>query len=153
MARMHTKKHGKSKSFKPMPAEAKAPEGLDRAKIEHAVETYAKQGMSPAVIGMHLKNDHGIKYIKHDMGKRLNAILEDRNVKHDIPTDMLDLMKKAVNLHKHIERNRQDKHNGTSLKRTEAKITRLSKYYMREGKLPHGWRYDPKTAELIIKGR
>ena len=149
---MHTKKHGKSKSFKPMPAETKV-EAVDKAKIEHAIETYAKQGMSPAVIGMHLKKDHGLKYIKLSMGKRLNAVLEERNVKHDIPTDMLDLMKKAVKLHKHIERNRQDFHNGTSLKRTESKISRLSKYYIREGKLPHGWKYDPKEAELIIKGR
>lgn len=152
MARMHTKKHGKSKSFKPMPAEAKV-EAVDKAKIEHAIETYAKQGMSPAMIGMHLKNDHGVRYIKLTMGKRLDAILLEKNVKHDIPTDMLDLMRKAVKLHKHLQKNKQDNHNRTSLKRTESKITRLAKYYIRESKLPHGWRYDPQEAELIIKGR
>jgi small subunit ribosomal protein S15 len=37
------------------------------------------------------------------------------------------------------------------LRRTESKIWRLTKYYIRKGSLPQGWRYDPQQAKLIIK--
>jgi len=37
------------------------------------------------------------------------------------------------------------------MKKIESKIWRLTKYYIRRGQLPAGWRYDPKQAELLIK--
>lgn len=153
MARMHTKKHGKSGSFKPMPKRATSAEGIDRKNIEQVIEGYAKQGMSPAMIGLHLKREHNVPYIKHAMNMRLVAILTQKKLNSAIPADMLDLMRKAVKLHKHLQKNKQDNHNRTSLKRTESKIMRLGKYYIREGKLPHSWRYNAAEAELIIKGR
>ena len=39
------------------------------------------------------------------------------------------------------------------LKRVEAKIWRLTKYYIKTGELEAKWRYDPKTAELLIRGK
>ena len=37
------------------------------------------------------------------------------------------------------------------LRSIESKIWRLTKYYIRKGSLPQGWRYDAKQAKLIIK--
>jgi small subunit ribosomal protein S15 len=153
MARMHTKKHGNSQSLKPMPDQVKIPEGYDKKKVEQAIETYAQQGMTPAMIGLRLKKEHGVLYIKKMMGKRLVQVMKEKKLSSDIPADMLDLMKKAVNLHKHLEKNKQDKHNTTGLHRVEAKISRLGYYYIRKGDLPAKWKYDPREAELIIKGR
>ncbi|MCL5440966.1 MAG: 30S ribosomal protein S15 [Candidatus Marsarchaeota archaeon] len=150
MARMHTKKHGKSSSLKPMKVE-KA--DVDLKGAEKAIEEYAKQGMGPAAIGNMLKVKHGIGYIKHTFNKRLVQILKEKGLASTIPSDMLDLMKKAVRLHKHIDRNGQDQHNRTSLKRIESKIFRLTKYYVREGVLPKKWKYDPEKAELLIRGK
>jgi small subunit ribosomal protein S15 len=152
MARMHTKKHGKSKSRKPI-GEAVTKQEVDRGSLDIAIEKYAKQGMSPALIGLKLKSEHNVPYIKAHMGKRLVGILKEKKLSGSIPADMFDLMKKAVKMHKHLERNKQDQHNFTVLHRIESKINRLSKYYRRQGTLPEKWKYDPKEAELLIKGR
>jgi len=155
MARIHGRGHGKSKSRKPYVAEfGKIPEGSDltEEKIESIIVDYAKKGMSPALIGEKLKKEHNIPYIKQYTGKRLNQILKEHNLASEIPADLLSLMKKAVNIREHLEGNKQDKHNALRLKRTESKIWRLVRYYVREGYLPEDWKYDPAKAELIIKG-
>lgn len=148
---MHSKRHGKSKSRKPLPEAIGAPAEFDRAKIEEIIVNYAKQGVEPARIGEILKKEHGIPYIKHYMGKRLATIMKEKGVAGTMPPDLMDLMKKAVNTNAHLEKNRQDKNNALRLRRIESKIWRLTKYYIGKGALPQGWRYDPKQAELLIK--
>lgn len=151
MARMHSKRHGKSKSRKPLQTELGAPKDVDKAKIEEIIVNYAKQGMEPAMIGQKLKTEHGMPYIKHYMGKRLVKILEEKGVTGAMPADLMDLMKKAVNTNAHLLKNKQDYSNAMRLRRIESKIWRMTKYYIRKGSLPQGWRYDPKQAELLIK--
>ena len=92
-------------------------------------------------------------YIKHLLGKRLGKVLAEKGVAGSMPADLMDLMKKAVNLRNHLSHNKHDKGNTLGLQRVEAKIWRLTKYYTREGKLPAGWRYDPEQAALLIKGK
>ncbi|MEM3227922.1 MAG: 30S ribosomal protein S15 [Candidatus Micrarchaeaceae archaeon] len=155
MAKMHTKRHGKAKSRKPA-AESLGDIALqeaERQRIEQIIEGYAKQGMSPAMIGEKLKKEHGVKYIKAMMGKRLVQILKEKKLTGELPQDLMDLMKRAVILHKHLERNKHDAYSRTRLQRVESKILRLSNYYRREKVLPAGWKYDPLQAELIIKSK
>ncbi|HVC58297.1 MAG TPA: 30S ribosomal protein S15 [Candidatus Acidoferrales bacterium] len=153
MAKMHSKKQGKSKSRKPVMGAVQLPQGIPaKAQIVEIITGYAKQGMSPQMIGLKLKTEHNVPYIKEIMGQRLVTILKEKKLANALPYDMLDLMKKAVNMRHHMEKNKQDASNKLRLSRTESKIWRLSKYYMREGVLPNGWRYDPKQAELLIKG-
>lgn len=151
MARMHTKRHGRSKSRKPLEGEMGEPKETDRAKIVSAIVNYAKQGMEPAMIGQTLKQEYGMPYVKHHMGKRLVSILKENGVAPSLPSDLMDLMKKAVNTKAHLERNKQDLNNRLRMRRIESKIWRLTKYYINRGVLPQGWRYDPKQAELLIK--
>jgi small subunit ribosomal protein S15 len=152
MARMHSKKRGKSRSRKPTAEESKSPEGISNEQLEEMIADYAKQGKSPAVIGGILKKEHGVPYIKHALGKPLTKVLKEKGIKSPIPYDLLDLMKKSVNMYEHLSKNRQDMNNKVRLQRIESKIWRLTKYYIRHGMLPRGWRYDPKQAELLIKG-
>jgi small subunit ribosomal protein S15 len=151
---MHGKSHGKSKSKKPVVEMGSAPSGagVSKSEIENLVEKYARQGMSPARIGEVLKREHSVPYIRQYTGKSLQEILREKKLAGTIPADLMDLMKKAVGMHKHLEKNKQDKYNGLRLRRVESKIWRLTKYYVREGVLPEGWKYDPKQAELLIKG-
>ncbi|MDE1861133.1 MAG: 30S ribosomal protein S15 [Candidatus Micrarchaeota archaeon] len=151
MARMHTRKIGKSKSRKPPVEEAVLPHGVKQEDIVKAIVEYSKQGMHQAQIGQRLKEQHSVPYIKHMFNKRLTAILDENGFKHDIPQDLMDLLKKAVTLRKHLERNHGDMHNKLSLQRTEMKIWRLSNYYKGTGKLPGDWKYDPQKVALIIK--
>ncbi|MGI0100353.1 MAG: 30S ribosomal protein S15 [Candidatus Micrarchaeaceae archaeon] len=151
MARMHSKRHGKSKSRKPIASELGEPKDVDSKKVKDAIVEYAKHGMMPSMIGLKLKEEHGVPYIKHYMGKRLVAIMKENGVSMQLPPDIMDLMKKAVNMNAHISKNKQDYSNALRLRRIESKIWRLTKYYIRKGSLPQGWRYDPKQAELLIK--
>ncbi|MFI5412643.1 MAG: 30S ribosomal protein S15 [Candidatus Micrarchaeales archaeon] len=154
MARMHGSGHGKSKSRKPVVELGKIPSDatVTKEQVEELIVKYAKQGMGPAQIGERLKIEHKIPYIRQYTGKRLMEILKEKKLAGEIPPDLMDLMKTAVTMHKHLEKNKQDKHNTLRLRRIESKIWRLTKYYVREGKLPDQWRYDPKQAELLIKG-
>jgi len=62
----------------------------------------------------------------------------------------MDLIKRAVGLHKHLKTNGTDIHNKSILRRTESKVKRLVKYY-RGKKLPANWKYDPEQAALLVK--
>jgi len=151
---MHGRSHGKSKSRKPVVEIGSAPSGagVTKAEIENLIEKYARQGMSPARIGEVLKREHNVLYLKQYTGKRMSEILKEKKLAGAIPADLMDLMRTAVGMHKHMDKNKQDKHNELRLRRVESKIWRLTKYYVNEGVLPKGWKYDPQQAELLIKG-
>ncbi len=151
MARLHTRRHGRSKSRKPVETGASA--DADRSALEQAIITYAKQGIESTTIGRRVKQERNVGYLKPVLGQRLNAFLAAKGFKSDIPVDLLDLMKKAVKMRKHIGANHRDMHNSIRLQRVEAKIWRLSKYYRGSGKLPADWKYDPAQAALIVKER
>ncbi len=150
---MHTKKKGKSSSRKPLIESASNDSGLSKEQIEELIAGYAKQGMDPALIGEKLKREHKVLYIRKATGMRMLQILQEKKLAGSIPSDMLQLMKKAVNMRSHLASNTRDTHNRIRLGRVESKIWRLAKYYMRSGRLPKGWRYDPKQAELLIRGK
>ncbi len=156
MAKLYTRRKGKSKSRKPVIDRAEFGKGTSetsKEEIEQIILNYAKEGTSPALIGEKLKANNNVKYIQHALGKRLVTFLNENNIKSSVPQDLLDLIRKAVKIRKHIENNKGDVHNKTALSRTEAKIWRLTRYYTREGVLPSNWKYNPKTAELLIKGK
>jgi small subunit ribosomal protein S15 len=154
MAKMHTGGNGKSKSRKPMLKKGQLPEDstTNKEEILKLINDYAKQKVSPALIGQRLKKKHNVPYIKQLFDKRLEKVLADNGIESKLPSDMLALMKKAVNMREHISSNKNDQHNKLRLTRIESKIWRLSKYYKREGRIPADWKYDPKQAELLIKG-
>jgi small subunit ribosomal protein S15 len=127
--------------------------GITKEQIEELIVKYAKQGMSPAGIGEKLKREHNVPYVRQYTGKRLTQILKEKKLAGEIPSDLMDLMRSAVTMRGHLEKNKQDKYNSLRLKRVESKIWRLTRYYVREGTLPQGWKYDPKQAELLIKGK
>ncbi len=150
---MHTKKKGKSASRKPLMENAKDESGIPKEQVEELIVSYAKQGMDPALIGEKLKREHKVMYIKQVTGKRMLQILKEKGLVGQIPSDMLQLMKKAVGIRAHLNSNKKDVHARIRLGRVESKIWRLTKYYLNQGRLPRGWRYDPQTAELLIRGK
>lgn len=156
MAKMHSKKKGKSKSRKPVLDSSEFGKGTDKLSKDEIAElavNYAKQGMSPALIGERLKREHGVDYVKQATGSRLVRVLESRGVKAEYPHDMLDLMTKAVRVRRHLAKNKQDTYSRIRLIRIESKLLRLTRYYRSRGVLPSRWKYDPQQAELIVKGK
>lgn len=152
MAKLHSKKRGKAKSRKPIITDTSEIEkNIDKKEIENLIVAYAKKGVSPALIGEKLKKEHKVPYVKLLLKKGIVSILESNNIKTDIPYDLLDLMKKSVNIQKHLENNKQDVSNRIKLEKIRAKIWRLTKYYRNKGSLPGNWKYNPATAELLVR--
>ena len=150
MARMHSRKHGRAGSRKPS---TKTPPSWVQLGSQETIEIVVKpprEGHDEATIGRPLAADHGVPSVKNITGKTISQILSEAKVAGAYPRDLMDLIKKAVKLHKHIKTNGTDIHNGTILKRTESKVKRLVKYY-RGKKLPADWKYDPEQAALLVK--
>ena len=151
MARLHSKKRGKSGSKKP--AVKSVPEWVEYSahEAEEFVVKMGKEGQGPAAIGMALRDTYGIPSVQNLCGKSITQILVEGGVKMTYPEDLLNLIKRAVNMRNHLHTNRSDKHNRTKLIHVESKIGRLVKYYTKSGRLPADWKYDPETAALLVK--
>jgi small subunit ribosomal protein S15 len=152
---MHTKKKGKSKSRKPVVEIGTIPSTatVTKAQLEELIQGYAKQGMSPALMGEKLKKEHNVPYVRQYLGIRLVEFLKQKGLAGDMPADLLDLMRSAVRMRTHLGKNKKDTYNSIRLHRVESKIWKLSRYYRNEGVLPSSWKYDPETAALLIKGK
>lgn len=149
MARMHTRRKGKSGSKHPVRLGKPDFVTYEEAEIEELIVKLSKEEYSPSMIGVILRDQYGIPSVKDITGKKIGYYLAKNNMAGKIPEDLKNLIKTALNLRKHLSKNVKDLHNKRSLQLTESKIHRLSKYYRRTGKLPEDWRYDPETAKLI----
>ncbi|KAH1122270.1 hypothetical protein J1N35_005430, partial [Gossypium stocksii] len=58
----------------------------------------------------------------------------------EIPEGLYHLIKKAIAIRKHLERNRKDKDSKFRLILVESRIHRLSRYYKKKKKLPPVWK-------------
>jgi len=150
MARMHSKKRGRSGSrkskFKTLPAWVRQ----SKDDVFALVEKYAKEGASGAAIGQKLRDEHGVPSVKLVTGKTISQILAEKNLAGKYPADMLDLIRRAVAMRRHLKENSRDSFNKQKLVHVESKIKRLVRYY-RGKKLPSDWAYDPETAALLVK--
>ncbi|MFX0162807.1 MAG: 30S ribosomal protein S15 [Candidatus Hodarchaeota archaeon] len=154
MARMHSHRRGKSGSKKPpRPFKSKPPSWitLDSAQVEDLVVSKAKEGHSTSKIGMILRDFYGVPSVRLLTNKSMLQILIENDLAPNFPEDLVNLMKRAVSLRKHLEEHPKDKHGKRGLQLIEAKIWRLSKYYRKKGVLPPGWKYDPKTAATLLR--
>jgi len=151
MARMHSKKRGKSGSKKP--AVKVVPEWSEYAphEVEEFVVKMGKEGKGPAEIGTLLRDTYGVASVQAICNKPISEILAEGGINLPYPEDLINLIRRAVNMREHLKTNRSDRHNRTKLIHVESKIGRLVKYYTRTGKLPADWKYDPETAALLVK--
>src|SRR3989338_6265385 len=151
MARLHSKKRGKSGSKKP--AVKVTPDWLEYSahEIEDLIEKMGKEGKGPAAIGMMLRDYYGVPSVQNLCGKSVSEILLKKGIRLEYPEDLISLIKRAVNMRIHLRTNRADKHNRTKLIHVESKIGRLVKYYAKNGQLPADWKYDPEKAALLVK--
>jgi ribosomal protein S15P/S13E len=64
--------------------------------------------------------------------------------------DLYHLIKKAVNVRKHLEKNRKDTDSKFRLILIESRIHRLARYYKKAKTLPPTWRYNSQTASALV---
>ncbi|HIH62425.1 MAG TPA: 30S ribosomal protein S15 [Methanobacteriales archaeon] len=120
-------------------------------EIEELIIKLYKEGNPPSKIGIILRDQHGIPNVKSITGMKITEILEKHDIKLEYPEDLINLMKKAVNIREHLKEHPKDLHSRRGLQLVESKIRRLVKYYVKKGVLPEGWKYDPEKAALIVK--
>ena len=147
---MHARKRGKASSTRAYRDQAPEWMAIDKKEIAKKVEELRRQGLSSAMIGTILRDQYGVTGVKEVLGKKLSDIVEELNLQPKYPEDLTDLVRKAMNLRKHLEENKKDLHSKRGLQLIESKIRRLVKYYKKKGVFPTSWKYDPKTAGLLL---
>lgn len=146
---MYSRRKGRSGSRRP--TELKAPWVKYKPKeIEEIVVKLAKAGTPSAKIGLILRDQYGIPTVRIAKTK-LMTILKKNKLAPEMPEDMFNLMKKVVNLHAHLDKNKKDYTTKRGLELTESKIRRLGKFYIRSKVLPLGWKYNIDTVRLLVK--
>ena len=150
MARMHGGAHGKSGSKKPYGKEGHAWLTLKPKEVEMLVVKLAKEGNSPSRIGLVLRDSYGIPDVRSVLKKRVTEVLAAKKLLHELPDDLLGLIRKDLSLHKHAQTNKQDMSAKRGILLTESKINRLLKYYKRTGRIPESWKYDPDKAGMYV---
>ena len=150
MARLHSRKKGKSGSTRPPRLEK--PVWVERSaeEVENLVVKLARKGLSKSMIGIILRDSYGIPLVKVVSGKKISEILEAKEIESVLPEDLLNLVKKALNIRKHMETNHKDLQGKKGLQRTESKIFRLTKYYKRKGVLPIDFKYKPEQIRTLV---
>ncbi len=148
---MHTRRRGKSGSSRPFSTEVPDWVPMTSEDVEEKVVELAKQELSTSLIGIRLRDEYAVPSVKLVTGKSISDILKEHDIASDRPEDLENLMRKAINLAAHIERNPKDIHNKRSLQLIEAKIRRLVKYYKRTGRLPETFKYTLDTARLLVE--
>jgi small subunit ribosomal protein S15 len=129
MARLHARRRGKSGSKRPL---SKAPPSwvkLTPEEVESLVVKYAKEGYPPSMIGIILRDQHGVPLVKQVTGKTIKQILKE----------IENLLRRARRMRVHLGKHKGDRYNRHRLQLVEAKIHRLVKYYKRIGELPPDW--------------
>jgi small subunit ribosomal protein S15 len=149
MARMHTRRKGKSGSKHPSRIGKPDFVTYEEAEIEELIVKLLKEEKSPSLIGLILRDQYGIPSVKDVTGKKIGYYIAKNNMSSKLPEDLTNLIITALSLRKHLSTNKKDLHNARSLHLAESKILRLSKYYRKSGKLPENWRYDPESAKLL----
>lgn len=148
---MAKRRSGKSGSTKPVRKTIPVWVKLKPVEIEKLIIKFAKEGKGPSIIGILLRDQYGVPDVKRICKKSILQILKDNKLSPDIPEDLYFLMKKAVIIRSHLERNRRDKFSIKGLILTESKIRKLARYYVRKKTLPETWKYDAEKAKLLVK--
>ena len=120
-------------------------------EIEEMILKFTREGKSTSEIGIILRDTYGIPSVKDVTGERINQILKRNGQAKEYPEDLMNLIKRAVNIRDHLEENPKDLHSKRGLTIIESRIRKLGSYYVNDGVLPEGWRYDPQEAALLVK--
>jgi len=120
-------------------------------EIEEMILKFNKEGKTTSEIGIILRDQYGIPKVKDVTGERITEILKRNDQAGDYPEDLMNLIRRAVNIRDHLEDNPKDLHSKRGLTIIESRIRKLASYYVSEGQLPEGWRYNPEQAALLVK--
>eukprot|EP00891_Asterochloris_glomerata_P003546 jgi/Astpho2/3546/Aster-06457 len=150
MGRMHSR--GKGMSSSALPYKRSPPSWLKirPEEVDEIITKMSRKGMTPSMIGVVLRDSHGVPQVGSVTGSKVLRILKKNGLAPEIPEDLYYMIKKAVVMRKHLEVNRKDKDGKFRLILVESRIHRLARYYKRVKKLPPNWKYESSTASALV---
>jgi small subunit ribosomal protein S13e len=147
---MHSKGKGMSSSALPYKRTPPSWCKTTPTEVTDHICKLARKGLTPSQIGVLLRDSHGIPQVTSITGNKVLRILKGAGLGPEIPEDLYHLIKKAVSMRKHLERNRKDKDGKFRLILIESRIHRLARYYKKARKLPPTWKYESSTASALV---
>mmetsp|Transcript_23122 Transcript_23122/g.34566 ORF Transcript_23122/g.34566 Transcript_23122/m.34566 type:complete len:152 (-) Transcript_23122:65-520(-) len=150
MGRMYGKGKGIARSALPY---KRTPPTWVKMKPEDVTDhicKLAKKGLTPSQIGVTLRDSFGVPQVRGITGAKILRILKGNGLAPSLPEDLYFLIKKAVSMRKHLDKNRKDKDSKFRLILVESRIHRLARYYRRVKSLPATWKYVSATASALV---
>ncbi len=151
MARMHSRKRGKSGSKRPVKKTVPSWVRYKSKEAEQIVVKLSKEGYTGSQIGLHLRDNYGIPDIKAVTKKTVSQILKEKKLLGELPEDLMAVIRSNVHVRAHLENNHKDMTAKRGQQLAESKIKRLVKYYKRTGRIASDWKYDPEKLRLLIE--
>merc|ERR1711939_349410 len=150
MGRLHSK--GKGIASSAIPYSRSVPTWFKSSpdQVVDNICKLARKGLTPSQIGVILRDSHGVAQVKSVTGNKILRTLKTAGLAPQIPEDLYHLIKKAVQVRKHLERNRHDKDSKFRLILIESRIHRLARYYRTKSQLPPTFKYEAATASTLI---
>merc|ERR1712200_167263 len=137
MGRMHAPGKGISSSAIPYRRSVPSWQKQSAEEIKDVIYKLAKKGYKPSLIGVHLRDTYGVGKSHYLTGSKILRVLNF-------------MIKRAVGMRKHLERNRKDKDGKFRLILIESRIHRLSRYYRAKGVVPPTFKYESATASALV---
>lgn len=103
MARLHSRKKGKSGTKR---SKSKLnPEWVhaNKTQVKELVVKMAKEGTSPSKIGLYLRDQKGIPDVRSFLGESIVTFLKKENAAPQYPEDLMNLIRKAVRMNSHLK--------------------------------------------------
>uniref|UniRef100_A0A8D9AP32 Small ribosomal subunit protein uS15 n=1 Tax=Cacopsylla melanoneura TaxID=428564 RepID=A0A8D9AP32_9HEMI len=150
MGRMHTPGKGISKSALPYRRSVPNWLKLTSEDVKDHIFKLSKKGLTPSQIGVILRDSHGVAQVRFVTGNKILRIMKAMGLAANLPEDLYCLIKKAVAIRKHLERNRKDRDSKFRLILVESRIHRLARYYKTKATLPPNWKYESATASALV---
>ncbi len=144
--------NGKGISDSALPYKRTPPSWLNvnPAEIEEQIIKLAKRGQTPSQIGVFLRDSMGVAQVRSVLGHKMFRLLKKNGVAPELPEDLYFLIKKAVSVRKHLERNRRDRDSKYRLILIESRIHRLARYYKKNKQLAPNFKYESSTASTLV---
>lgn len=120
------------------------------ADVTDQIKKLARKGLTPSQIGVLLRDQHGVPQVRSITGSKVLRILKANGLAPDVPEDLYHMIKKAVSMRKHLERNRKDRDGKFRLILIESRIHRLARYYKASKRLPPTFKYESATASALV---
>ncbi len=150
MSRLYSRRKGKAGSKKPLKKTKTVWVRYKPKEIELLIAKLAKEEKTCSQIGLILRDVYGVPSVKSILGKTILTVLKEKNLEEKIPEDLMALIRKVVQVRKHLQTNKKDQTAVRGLQLSESKIKRLVKYYKQTGRLPLDWKYDTESLKLYV---